>query len=197
MYKVKLHSGEYTMPSCWDEVTFEQLLKLKEMNYESSMGNIFATSLMFASLIGCDYREISKLPKDSFIEMANACKWIMKFEVERKFNKEFEIDGVKYSIVPDFNNLNIGEMASVEQLSIEGVEKNLDKILAIVVREVGEDGEVVEFDASTLDARALVFRKKLTLPEVYGLSDFFLAGRETYLKNTQGSSTVESIIQKM
>ena len=202
MYKVKLEDKEYFLPANWNEVTFDKLLKLKLVNFESSAGNILTTSMALGVLMECDYKIIMKLDADDFIKLANAVKWVYKFDVQPEFKNEFEIDGVKYKLVPNFNKLTMGEMASIEQMIMEDAEKNLDKILAILIREVDENGNITEFKAETLDARADVFRHKLTLPQVHGISSFFLDGRNKhtpdiadYSNQNPGKVTIQNLDQ--
>lgn len=198
MYKIILKEKEYFMPQNWSEVTFAKLLKLKELKFNQTDGNILSTSLTIGALMEIDHKEIMKLHSNDFISLANATKWVHTFDVEPKFQREFEFDGVKYMLVPDFNDITMGEAASIEQFSIEGVEKNTDKILAILIREVGIDGNIVEFDASTLAKRTEILKNNLTIPLVHGISTFFLDGRKTSSPITADSSVGMKIqIQEM
>lgn len=188
MYKVILNEGEYKLPSGWEEVTFDQLIKLKKLNFETSNGNILATSMMAAALMNCDYKQIMKLNSEEFMGIAEATKWVYQFNIKEEFKNEFEFGGVKYRIIEDFNNLSIGEMASIEQYIMEDAEKNSDKILAIFIREVGEDDKVTEFNPDTLLARADVLRMNLTIPQIHGINSFFLGGGKGYIANMLDSS---------
>lgn len=193
MYRVILHEGEYKLPSGWEEVTFDQLLKLKKMNFETSKGNILSTSMMAATLMNCDYKQLMKLNSDEFMGIAEATKWVYEFNIKEEFKNEFEFNGVKYAMVPDFNNLSIGEMASIEQLIMDDAEKHADKILSILIREV-VDGKVVEFDPDTMEARADVLRMNLTIPQIHGINSFFLGGGKGYIASTLDSSQKKSSI---
>jgi hypothetical protein len=189
MNKVILPSGEYLLPESWQEVTFDQLIKLREIKFSDSQGNILATALAISCLMGCKSSEILSLDSEAFIILSESIKWVHTFNVQHEFKKEFEFDGVKYKLVENFNNLSIGEAASIEQYVMEDSEKNIDKILAVLIREENQDGSVSQFDASTLDSRALVLRQKLTIPQVHALSAFFLDGVKKYTEDMQGSST--------
>lgn len=195
MYKIKLKEKEYLLPQNWDEVTFDQMLELKKLNLDAVHGNILATSLAISALMGCDKKLIMNLASSDFVKLAEATKWINSFDITPKFEKEFEFNGVKYMLIPDFTSLTIGEMASIEQYSIENVEANTDKILAILIREVGIDGNIVEFNADTVDSRASILRKNLKIGTVHAISAFFLDGREVFTQTIADSSEENQGIQ--
>ena len=195
MIKIKMNEQEYFLPSNWDEVTFEQLLKLKKVNFETVKGNILSTSLAISALTGIDNKAIMKLPANDFAKLAEKTKWLHDFKVNAVFRNEFEFDGVKYKLTQDFKTLTAGEVASIEQYALENVEANLDKILAILIREVDEAGNLVEFDSNTVESRAEIFKKKMTIGEVNAISNFFLDGKEVSMQITVDSSEQSSGIQ--
>jgi hypothetical protein len=91
-----------------------------------------------------------------------------------KFHKEFEFGGVKYGFI-DLNNLTFGEFVDLDTyLSKPQIErqKELHIQMALLYREVGEDGKLVKYDGSKVEARAEKF-KDLPIIYVQGALNFF------------------------
>jgi hypothetical protein len=200
MYKIKLKNEEYLLPASWSEVTFAQLLALKKVKFQEGDGSVLSLALTIGAIMGCDHKELMKLPSADFVKLANLTKWVHTFDIKPEFKNEFEFDGVKYKLTPDFANLTAGEMASIEQYLIMGEEENTDKILSVLIREVDADGKLTEFDSNTVDSRADVLKKNLTIPLVNGISNFFLSGKLTSTETTQVYSEeiqIQDMNQKM
>lgn len=91
-----------------------------------------------------------------------------------KFHKEFEFKGVKYGFI-DLNNLTFGEFIDLDTyLSKPPVQrqKELHIQMALLYREIGEDGKLVKYDGSKVGERAELF-KDLPIIYVQGALSFF------------------------
>jgi hypothetical protein len=91
------------------------------------------------------------------------------------FHPDFEFDGVKYKFI-DLPNLTFGEFIDIDSFlqKNEAERKNqLNFLMALFYREVGEDGKVVKNDGELLQARAEKF-KNLPVKYVHGALGFFL-----------------------
>jgi hypothetical protein len=91
------------------------------------------------------------------------------------FHPDFEFDGVKYKFI-DLPNLTFGEFIDIDSFlqKNEAERKNqLNFLMALFYREVGEDGKVVKNDGELLQARAEKF-KNLPVRYVHGALGFFL-----------------------
>ena len=91
------------------------------------------------------------------------------------FHPDFEFDGVKYKFI-DLPNLTFGEFIDIDSFlqKNEAERKNqLNFLMALFYREVGEDGKLVKNDGELLQARAEKF-KNLPVKYVHGALGFFL-----------------------
>jgi len=91
------------------------------------------------------------------------------------FHSDFEFDGVKYKFI-DLPNLTFGEFIDIDSFlqKNEAERKNqLNFLMALFYREVGEDGKMVKNDGELLQARAEKF-KNLPVRYVHGALGFFL-----------------------
>jgi len=91
------------------------------------------------------------------------------------FHSDFEFDGIKYKFI-DLPNLTFGEFIDIDSFlqKNEAERKNqLNFLMALFYREVGEDGKMVKNDGELLQARAEKF-KNLPVRYVHGALGFFL-----------------------
>jgi hypothetical protein len=114
-----------------------------------------------------------------------------------QFHREFEFEGVKYGFI-DLNNLTFAEFIDIDSfLTKPAIERQteLHIHMALFYREIGEDGKLVKYDGSTVQARADKF-KGLPIRYVNGaLAFFFRLDRvlrrptRSYLKNLMIAKT--------
>lgn len=114
-----------------------------------------------------------------------------------EFSNEFEFQNKKYRFV-DLPNLTFGEFVDIDTiLSKDEHERKtmLNILMAMLYREVGEDGKIVEYDASKVQERAELF-KKLPVKYLHGSMSFFLR-LERILQKPTLKYLVKWKIQKM
>lgn len=95
--------------------------------------------------------------------------------INDNFHNEFEFDGVKYKFI-DLPNLTFGEFIDIDaflQKNEAERKSQLNFLMALFYREVGEDGKVIKADGELLQARAEKF-KNLPVRYVHGALGFFL-----------------------
>jgi len=95
--------------------------------------------------------------------------------INDEFHNEFEFDGVKYKFI-DLPNLTFGEFIDIDsflQKNEAERKSQLNFLMALFYREVGEDGKIVKHDGELLQARAEKF-KNLPVRYVHGALGFFL-----------------------
>jgi len=195
MIKVTLPTGSYKLPEDWSEVSFELLQKLRAIDLESlASSNILYMASIISTILGCKRKEILDLDSDSFVLLSEKVKWVKEFNINPTFKNEFEFEGKQYILTKNLDKLSIGEQASIEQYLMQGGEENADKIIAVVVREKDENGNIVPFDADTLEVRAEIFRKNMLVTDVQGLTNFIIAGEQTSTETTLGSSVQAPMI---
>ena len=108
-----------------------------------------------------------------------------------KFYKDFEFKGVKYGFI-DLENLTFGEFVDIDEfLNRPEVKRNteLNLLLALLYREVGDDGKVLPYDATKVKERSDLFRQ-LPIKYISAWRFFF------HLENILRAST-RSYLHKM
>lgn len=105
-----------------------------------------------------------------------------------KFYNEFEFNGKRYKFI-NLDKLTFGEFVDIDEylsrpLSKRNAELNL--LMALFYREVDSNGDVIPYDASKLEERALLF-KFLPIKYLKGAMSFFLRLENILQKSTRSS----------
>lgn len=152
-------------------------------------GNEF--SLMLISVAtGLPIEDIRKADWESVYETSHYLADYFLTHSE-KFYKDFEFNGVKYGFI-DLENLTFGEFIDIDEfLNRPEVKRNteLNYLLALLYREIGEDGKVVPYDATKVKDRSDLFRQ-LPIKYISAWRFFF------HLENILREST-RSFLHKM
>lgn len=93
----------------------------------------------------------------------------------KEFHNEFIHEGIKYKFI-DLPNLTFGEFIDIDTfLQKEELERRreLNFLMALLYREIGEDGKISKYDGSKIPDRAEKF-KRLPVKYVNGATSFFL-----------------------
>jgi hypothetical protein len=99
------------------------------------------------------------------------------------FHNEFVFNDVKYRFI-DLPNLTFGEFVDIDSfITKPEIERKsqLNMLMALFYREVGEDGKIVKYDGNLVAERAELF-KKLPIKYVHGALGFFLLLEKTLLE---------------
>jgi hypothetical protein len=99
------------------------------------------------------------------------------------FHNEFVFKDVKYRFI-DLPNLTFGEFIDIDSfITKPEIERKsqLNMLMALFYREVGEDGKIVKYDGGLVAERAELF-KKLPIKYVHGALGFFLLLEKTLLE---------------
>lgn len=110
-----------------------------------------------------------------------------------KFFNEFEFKGKKYRFM-DLENMTFGEFIDIDSFLQQEQSKrqaNMNMLLALLYREVGEDGKIIPYNANDVKDRSQIFR---ALPVKYlrGSVGFFLR-----LENILRASSRSYLTRKM
>lgn len=111
------------------------------------------------------------------LEIMNATQELSKFflTTNKEFKNEIEFKDKKYRFI-DLPNLTFGEFIDVDTfLSKTPTEKKKEMhfLMAMLYREVNEDGTLQPYDSKKIPERAELF-KKLPVKYVHGATSFFL-----------------------
>jgi hypothetical protein len=144
--------------------------------------------MMISHMTGLDREEILQADWEQIIaESQNITNHYISEGTQ--FHLEFEFDNKKYRFV-DLPNLTFGEFVDIDTfLSRPEADRKreLNLMMALLYREVGEDNKIEVYDGGKVQIRAEKF-KKLPVKYVNGATTFFLRIERILHKSSQLSS---------
>lgn len=153
----------------------------------------FAVNLL-AVITGLDNDDIMKADWFSIMTASNhLTDYLMK--ETKKFYNEFEFNNQVYRFI-DLYNLTFGEFIDIDEFLRQPLVKRqseLHNLMALLYREVGEDGKLVEYNAALIKDRAELFRN-LPVRYLNGALNFFLTLENILQQNTPSFSTKMRIL---
>jgi hypothetical protein len=138
--------------------------------------------LLISIATGLDIEEIKDANWESIYDASNSLADYFLTQSE-KFYNDFIFNGQKYRFI-DLDNLTFGEFIDIDEFLSRPLTKRqseLNHLMALFYREVGDDNKLVKYDASKVGDRALLF-KMLPVKYLKGSMSFFFAFREHITK---------------
>jgi hypothetical protein len=155
-----------------NEPTIEDWSKIMVLQ-EWSDEREFSTILL-SQITGLSQEEIENADYQEILDAAQTISEYFLVE-SSEFKNEFDFNGKKYRFL-DLPNLKFGEFIDIDGFLTKPViekKKEMNLLMAMLYREVGEDGNYLPYDSSKVQLRAEEF-KKLPVKYVNGASSFFL-----------------------
>jgi hypothetical protein len=130
--------------------------------------------VLISEMTGLSKEEISKADWHSVITASQNLSNHLLSE-SKKFNNEFEFDGVKYGFI-DLANLSFGEFIDIDTFlgkNDHDRKREMNLLMAMLYRELDGNGKLTDYDSNKIQERAEKF-KRLPVKYVNGASTFFL-----------------------
>lgn len=167
-------NNELLIPTSWQDVTLGEFIELSKLdinNFESPVDYYFK---MLSVLGNKNIDEVKEFIKVTDLTNIVSQMSFINTPAEKNDNKEVTIDNTVYKIVKNLNTLTIGEYVSIESLidkdKLDSV-SSIPAILGVILRPEGE-----EFDSSLVEDRMKLFKTRLSIEDVLGMSLFFWNG---------------------
>jgi hypothetical protein len=132
--KKKAETKEFDVINSWDDVTLDKWLKLVDVNKESAGKEAIET-----------LKQLTDIPEKLIKELnISDVATIMEHftRLQTKANTELkniiEIDGKEYGFHPKLDDITLGEYADVETMIVNGLEKSLPELMAVLYRPITE-----------------------------------------------------------
>ena len=161
------------MKSSWQEVTIGDYQEIVNIVAETEVDK--AVQLV-SILSDRDSDEIRKAPLNDFYKWMEDIKFASTTP-DADVNKTFEIDGVRYGLIPDLNFISTGEWLDAENWKEKSID-NLHNYAALLFRPVTRyvddtDYEIEEHKTIGFVRRSELFRDRVSINKVYGAQIFF------------------------
>lgn len=187
--------SKYELPTDWKEISISQyanLMKVLEQNYENSVETIIRT---LEALLGIDTRILIKTPLRYLKEVYAELSELTSKEPSNYLKKVIEIDGVEYGIIPNFEDLTLGEFADLDNY-LQDSWNNLDKIFAVLYRPIVErkgDKYIIEdYTLKDIKDRREIFSDKLSIDTALGAMVFFYDIGSRLIESTVSSLEMQN-----
>jgi hypothetical protein len=135
MTELKITKGgietSYQIPTEWSEVTVAQFKRWSQgLNEKKGLDNIITS---VSNLSGCPEELLWELPYDRLSELTEAIGFIAR-PVDHTEVDTITIKDEEYHLKKDFNQMTIGEVKAIEELSQGSIIENLTLLLTIFCR---------------------------------------------------------------
>jgi hypothetical protein len=130
--------------------------------------------MLISEMTGLSKEEVEKTDWESVVTVSNEISNYL-LQDSKQFYQEFEFEKKKYKFI-DLTNLSFGEFIDIDTfLAKDEIErrKELHILLAMLYREVDDEGKITPHDGTKVQSRSELF-KKLPVKYVHGASTFFL-----------------------
>jgi len=144
------------------------------------------STILLSQITGLSQEEIENADYQEILDAAQTISEYFLVE-SSEFKNEFEFNGKKYRFL-DLPNLKFGEFIDIDGFLTKPViekKKEMNLLMAMLYREVDENGNYLPYDSTKVQLRAEEF-KKLPVKYVNGASSFFLR----LGKISQGNTTL-------
>lgn len=160
---------------------WSRIMMLQEWSDEREFSTI-----LLSQITGLSQEEIENADYQEILDAAQTISQYFLVE-SSEFKNEFEFNDKTYRFL-DLPNLKFGEFIDIDGFLTKPVvekKKEMNLLMAMLYREVDEDGNYLAYDSSKVQLRAEEF-KKLPVKYVNGASSFFLR----LGKISQGNTTL-------
>ncbi len=191
MIELQIGKKEVVMP---DKLTIRQYQKVRQI--EALEKNPIKFLAVMTDLDEEDIKYAKKKDMD-FVYTFLVQRYLM--EQDKTLKPSFEHEGVEYGLMSDMTSLNFGGWVDLEFLTTDGVEKNMNKIMALMYRPItkktNKGFEIEEYDHDDMEQRAEIF---LDLPSEYfwGVANFFFNLVKAYTESMKASSEFQRTKEK-
>lgn len=182
MIEIQVGKKSVEMP---EKLTIRQYLNLKKKE-----GSEKDPIELIVALSGLDRNDVKYAKKKDMEFVYGFLTQHYLMDQKTTLETTFEFKGVEYGLMADIQKLNFGGWVDLEFLTTDGVEKNLNKIMALMYRPIISESErgyvIEEYDHDTMMERAEIF---LDLPVelFWGVSNFFSNLVKAYTESMKAS----------
>ena len=198
--KIDDKATEFKLPTSWDEVSVAQYSKLMLAIEKEGTTEIELMIKSLEALVGIDGGILTKVPikmlRDAYKQLGELTSNMPSNELSRVV----EIDGIEYGIIPDFNELTLGEFVDLDNY-LQDNYNNLNKIFAVLYRPVierdGNNYNIEPYSLKNISDRRELFNNRLSIDTVYGALVFFCSIGSKHIESTLYSLEEEKMSQSI
>ena len=165
---------EILIPTSWQDVTLGEYIELSKLNISSYKSPVEYYIHMLRLFGNDDIESIFEYIKAVDLNSIVGQMDFMKEQPKQLDNKSIDVNGVKFYLAKNLNEITVGEYVSIEQMietdKLDSVSA-IPVILSVILRPLDE-----EFDSNLCAERIELFKNSLSIEDVLGMSVFFSIG---------------------
>lgn len=175
----------------WQEVTIEMYQELNNIQSDNE-ATIFIERV--AVLADCDPEDIRQMSVPNFRKLQEDLKFLQT-EVPADVEPKFEMNGVKYGMIPQLNFITAGEWIDAETWKEQPID-NMHLYAALLYRPVTKENadgtyEIEPHKPQGFLERAELFKKEMSIAKIHGTVLFFSTLGITLMPILAEYSTIE------
>ncbi len=163
----------YTIPTSWKEVNLRQYIDL--MNLSPEITGIEKTFKINSILLEISPRDVKKIPAADFASIQEKLSFTSTPPGTR-FDSRVFLKDQEYGIIPNLENLTIGEFIDIEEYAADWNNK-VHLLMAVLYRPIIEKGNwgytIEEYDSEKSTRRADLFLDYFNVEDAQSASVFF------------------------
>jgi|TARA_R110002073_G_scaffold87051_3_gene206694 hypothetical protein len=198
--KIDDKATEFKLPTSWDEVSVAQYSKLMLAIEKEGTTEIELMIKSLEALVGIDGGILSRVPIKMLREAYKQLGELTSNMPSNELSRVVEIDGIEYGIIPDFNELTLGEFVDLDNY-LQDNYNNLNKIFAVLYRPVierdGNNYNIEPYSLKNISDRRELFNNRLSIDTVYGALVFFCSIGSKHIESTLYSLEEEKMSQSI
>ena len=198
--KIDDKATEFKLPTSWDEVSVAQYSKLMLAIEKEGTTEIELMIKSLEALVGIDGGILSRVPIKMLREAYKQLGELTSNMPSNELSRVVEIDGIEYGIIPDFNELTLGEFVDLDNY-LQDNYNNLNKIFAVLYRPVierdGNNYNIEPYSLKNISDRRELFNNRLSIDTVYGALVFFCSIGSKHIESTLSSLEEEKMSQSI
>ena len=198
--KIDDKATEFKLPTSWDEVSVAQYSKLMLAIEKEGTTEIELMIKSLEALVGIDGGILTKVPIKMLREAYKQLGELTSNMPSNELSRVVEIDGIEYGIIPDFNELTLGEFVDLDNY-LQDNYNNLNKIFAVLYRPVierdGNSYNIEPYSLKNISDRRELFNNRLSIDTVYGALVFFCSIGSKHIESTLYSLEEEKMSQSI
>ena len=168
--------SKYELPTEWNEVSISEYSNLMKVLDNEDASEIEVIVKTLEALVGIESRILTKAPIKYLKKVYGELSILTSKEPANYLKKVIEIDGVEYGMIPDFEDLTLGEFVDLDNY-LQDSWNNLVKIFAVLYRPIVErkgDKYIIEdYTLKDIKERREIFSDKLSIDTAFGAMVFF------------------------
>ena len=196
--KIDDKATEFKLPTSWDEVSVAQYSKLMLAIEKEGTTEIELMIKSLEALVGIDGGILTKVPIKMLREAYKQLGELTSNMPSNELSRVVEIDGIEYGIIPDFNEITLGEFVDLDNY-LQDNYNNLNKIFAVLYRPVierdGNNYNIEPYSLKNISDRRELFNNRLSIDTVYGALVFFCSIGSKHIESTLYSLEEEKMSQ--